>query len=105
MTKTAREMKREGRIVNVSSEGHRYTYKEGIRFDRLNDKEGYKTLAAYGQSKLANILHTNELARRLKEDGEEITANSLHPGAIVTNLFDRFGVFKGNLGGFKSIFK
>lgn len=40
-----------------------------------------------------------------QEDGEEITANSLHPGAIVTNLFDRFGVFKGNLGGFKSIFK
>ncbi|CAI9771921.1 unnamed protein product [Fraxinus pennsylvanica] len=95
MKKTAREMKIEGRIVNVSSEAHRWTYKEGIRFNRLNDEKGYKTCAAYGQSKLANVLHANELARRLKEDGEEITANSLHPGAITTNLFRNSGVFKG----------
>ncbi|THG16598.1 hypothetical protein TEA_014461 [Camellia sinensis var. sinensis] len=47
----------------------------------------YSSARAYGQSKLANILHANELARRLKEDGAEITANSLHPGAITTNLY------------------
>ncbi|KAK9293248.1 hypothetical protein L1049_021239 [Liquidambar formosana] len=87
MKKTARESRREGRIVNVSSEGHRHAYREGIRFDRINDQSGYRGLAAYGQSKLANVLHANELAKRLKEDGVEITANSLHPGAIVTNIF------------------
>ncbi|GFP91362.1 short-chain dehydrogenase tic 32 chloroplastic [Phtheirospermum japonicum] len=95
MKKTARETKREGRIVNVSSEAHRYSYKEGIRFDRINDREGYSRRAAYGQSKLANVLHANELARRLKEDGADVTSNSLHPGVIVTNLFRHLGVFEG----------
>ncbi|KAF7051801.1 hypothetical protein CFC21_060000 [Triticum aestivum] len=84
MKKTSRESNVEGRIVNVSSEGHRFAYKEGIRFAKLNDEED--TIAAYGQSKLANILHANELARRFKEEGVNITANSLHPGAIITNL-------------------
>ncbi|PON62890.1 Short-chain dehydrogenase/reductase [Parasponia andersonii] len=46
----------------------------------------YSSMYAYGQSKLANILHTSELARRLKAQGVDITANSLHPGSIVTNL-------------------
>lgn len=87
MKKTARKSKREGRIVNVSSEAHRYSYREGIRFDKINDQKGYSSFGAYGQSKLANVLHANELTRRLKEDGENITANSLHPGIIATNLF------------------
>lgn len=77
----------EGRIINVSSEGHKLTYMEGIRFDRINDESGYVTYLAYGQSKLANILHANELSRRLEDEKVKITANSLHPGAIVTNLF------------------
>lgn len=38
MKKTARESKKEGRIINVSSEGHRYTYPEGIHFDKINDE-------------------------------------------------------------------
>ncbi|KAK6117639.1 hypothetical protein DH2020_048601 [Rehmannia glutinosa] len=95
MKKTARATKREGRIVNVSSEAHRLPYNEGIRFDKINDQQGYDRWGAYGQSKLANILHANELTRRLKEDGAEITANSLHPGIITTNLFRHFGVFEG----------
>uniref|UniRef100_A0A453GZA1 Uncharacterized protein n=1 Tax=Aegilops tauschii subsp. strangulata TaxID=200361 RepID=A0A453GZA1_AEGTS len=66
MKKTSHESNVEGRIVNVSSEGHRFAYKEGIRFAKLNDEEEYSTIAAYGQSKLANILHANELARRFK---------------------------------------
>ncbi|XWS48456.1 hypothetical protein CRYUN_Cryun13aG0078900 [Craigia yunnanensis] len=92
MKKTARASKREGRIINVSSVAHRYTYKGGMRFDNINDESGYSRFAAYGQSKLANILHANELARRLKEEGADITANSLHPGSIVTNLFRHMGV-------------
>lgn len=86
MKSTARESRKEGRIVNVSSMGHYYTYSEGIRFDKINDKSSFNTIYAYGQSKLANILHTNELAKHLKEEGVNITANSLHPGAIATNL-------------------
>ncbi|KAM7499678.1 hypothetical protein LguiA_024092 [Lonicera macranthoides] len=98
MKNTARQSKREGRIVNVSSEAHRFPYREGIRFDKINDRERYSSLSAYGQSKLANILHANELARRLKEEGEQITANSLHPGAITTNLFRHIGFVEGLVG-------
>nr|TKS01010.1 hypothetical protein D5086_0000174930 [Populus alba] len=86
MKKTALESDREGRIVILSSEAHRFTYSEGIRFDKINDESGYNSIWAYGQSKLANVLHANELTRRLKEEGVNITANSLHPGAIMTNL-------------------
>ncbi|WJX91571.1 Short-chain dehydrogenase TIC 32, chloroplastic [Trifolium repens] len=86
MKKTACESKKEGRIINVSSDGHNYTYPEGIVFDKINDESSYQRWKAYGQSKLANILHANELARHLKEDGVDITANSLHPGCIYTNI-------------------
>ncbi|KAF3948079.1 hypothetical protein CMV_025877 [Castanea mollissima] len=95
MKKTSRKSRKEGRIVNVSSEAHRFSYREGIRFDKLNDKSGYSSFAAYGQSKLSNVLHANELARTIKDDGVEITANSLHPGAIATNLFRQSNIMNG----------
>ncbi|KAK4571557.1 hypothetical protein RGQ29_030115 [Quercus rubra] len=96
MKKTSRKSRKEGRIVNVSSEAHRFSYREGIRFDKLNDKSGYSSFAAYGQSKLSNVLHANELARTIKQDdGMEITANSLHPGAIATNLFRQSNIMNG----------
>lgn len=95
MKKTALESNREGRIVNVSSEAHRFTYSEGIRFNKINNESGYSSLQAYGQSKLANILHANELARRLKEEGVQITANSLHPGSITTNLLRHHSLING----------
>ncbi|KAI4300134.1 hypothetical protein L6164_033545 [Bauhinia variegata] len=86
MKQTAKDSGIEGRIVNLSSIAHTYTYEEGIRFDKLNDQIGYSDKKAYGQSKLANILHANELSRRLKEEGVNITANSVHPGVIMTPL-------------------
>ncbi|XP_021820844.1 short-chain dehydrogenase TIC 32, chloroplastic-like [Prunus avium] len=86
MKSTSRESNTEGRIVNVSSLSHHYGYREGIRFDKLNDEPTYNRHCAYAQSKLANILHANELSRCLKEEGVEITANSVHPGAILTNI-------------------
>ncbi|KAH6803366.1 Rossmann-fold superfamily protein [Perilla frutescens var. frutescens] len=95
MKKTAKKSKREGRIVNVSSRRHKFSYTEGIRFDKINDESGYNSLSAYGQSKLANVLHTNELARHLKEEKVEITANSLHPGGIATNLFRHHSFVNG----------
>ncbi|XP_050378729.1 short-chain dehydrogenase TIC 32, chloroplastic-like isoform X7 [Argentina anserina] len=89
MKRTSRESSTEGRIVNVASLGHKFGYREGIRFDDINNESRHNKYRAYNQSKLANILHANELARRLKikqEEGVEITANSLHPGEICTNL-------------------
>ncbi|XP_040861379.1 short-chain dehydrogenase TIC 32, chloroplastic [Glycine max] len=96
LKKTASESKKEGRIIIVSSDGHQYTYPEGILFDKINDESSYQKWHAYGQSKLANILHANELTRLLKEDGADITANSLHPGVIVTNIFHYSSVLIGN---------
>ncbi|KAK7270477.1 hypothetical protein RIF29_23651 [Crotalaria pallida] len=95
MKKTARDSKKEGKIVNVSSVSHRFSYPEGIRFDKINDQSSYNNWHAYGQSKLANILHANELTRRLKQDGVDITANSLHPGGIFTNIFRHNAAVKG----------
>ncbi|XP_019444398.1 PREDICTED: short-chain dehydrogenase TIC 32, chloroplastic-like [Lupinus angustifolius] len=86
MKQTAKETGIEGRIINLSSIAHNFTYRNGIRFDKINDRKGYTTNRAYGQSKLANILHTNELSRRLQDEGVNITANSVHPGVIMTPL-------------------
>ncbi|KAF3665212.1 Short-chain dehydrogenase TIC 32, chloroplastic [Capsicum annuum] len=55
----------------------------------------YNGLSAYGQSKLANVLHANELAKHLKGEGMEITANSVHPGAIASNLFRQHSIISG----------
>uniref|UniRef100_A0A7N0U7A1 Uncharacterized protein n=1 Tax=Kalanchoe fedtschenkoi TaxID=63787 RepID=A0A7N0U7A1_KALFE len=95
MKNTARESNREGRVVIVASEAHRITYWKGIRFDRINDKSGYFGYFGYGQSKLANILHAKELGRRLKEEGADVTANALHPGTVLTNLFRHRAVLSG----------
>src|SRR5215203_1440131 len=78
------------RIVNVSSGEQR---NGTIDFDDLQAEKGYKTAKAYGQSKLANVLFTYELARRL--EGSGVSANRLHPGVVGTNLGS--GVF-GFLG-------
>lgn len=86
MKNTARTTGVEGRIVNLSSIAHVHTYNGGIRFERINDRSGYSDKRAYGQSKLANILHANELSRRLQEEGVNITVNSVHPGIIMTPL-------------------
>jgi len=71
------------RVVNVSSA---VAARAVLNFDDLMAAKKYDTLTAYGQSKLANILHANELSRRVS--GEGITANSLHPGAVSTALGD-----------------
>ncbi|XP_057438440.1 short-chain dehydrogenase TIC 32 A, chloroplastic-like [Lotus japonicus] len=86
MKQTAKTTGKEGRFLNLSSIAHNYTYRKGIRFHKINDRNGYSNKKAYGQSKLANILHTNELSRRMKEEGVNITANSVHPGVIMTPL-------------------
>ncbi|XVF08059.1 hypothetical protein REPUB_Repub06bG0193000 [Reevesia pubescens] len=87
MKNTAKASGIQGRIINLSSIAHNHCYKNGIRFDQIIDKDGYNDKRAYGQSKLANILHANELSHRLQEEGVNITVNSVHPGLIMTPLF------------------
>ncbi len=70
------------RIVNVSSAAHNGV---SLNFDDLQNREyGMAGYRAYGQSKLANLLFTYELARRLQ--GTRVTANALHPGAVGTGF-------------------
>ena len=69
------------RIVNVSSITH---FIGNIDFDNLNCERSFSRLGAYGTSKLANILFTRSLAKRLKRTN--VTVNSLHPGTITTEL-------------------
>ncbi|RUS76525.1 hypothetical protein EGW08_015718 [Elysia chlorotica] len=69
------------RIVIVSSLAHRAGV---INFEDLNSEKSYGRVSAYCQSKLANILHALELTKRL--EGTGVTANSLHPGAVDTEL-------------------
>ncbi|XP_050219818.1 short-chain dehydrogenase TIC 32 B, chloroplastic [Mercurialis annua] len=86
MKETARSSGIEGKIVNLSSIAHMHTYSGGIAFDNINNKKSYSDKRAYGQSKLANILHAKELTRRFQEEGVNITANAVHPGIIMTPL-------------------
>jgi NAD(P)-dependent dehydrogenase (short-subunit alcohol dehydrogenase family) len=75
------------RIVNVSSGAH---LSGRINFEDLMGEKHYRGMRAYGQSKLANVLFTNELARRL--EGTGVTANSLHPGTIRTGFARNNGI-------------
>lgn len=69
------------RIVNVASGAHKVG---NIHFEDINLEKGYNVIKAYSQSKLANVLFTRELARRLRDRG--ITVNCCHPGAVATNI-------------------
>jgi NAD(P)-dependent dehydrogenase (short-subunit alcohol dehydrogenase family) len=72
------------RVVSVSSTGHRFGV---IDFDDLNwERKPYSAWRAYGQSKLANLLFTAELQRRLTAAGSTVRATAAHPGYAATNL-------------------
>jgi retinol dehydrogenase-12 len=73
------------RIVNVASDAHKGV---SINFDDLQFKQKYSGWKAYQQSKLANILFTYELAKRI--EGTGVTANTLHPGFVLTNFLRVF---------------
>jgi retinol dehydrogenase 12 len=78
------------RIVNTASEVHRGAK---LAFDDLQSQRGYEGFGAYAKSKLANVLFTSQLARRLS--GRSVTANSLHPGVVAS----RFGLPREGQGG------
>ncbi|MDT5069805.1 MAG: hypothetical protein QOK02_5960 [Mycobacterium sp.] len=71
------------RVVTVSSVGHRFA-RNGIRFDDLQWDRDYSRVGAYGQAKLANLLFTYELQRRLA--GTQTIATAAHPGGSRTEL-------------------
>lgn len=71
----------QGRVINVSSNSH---YRGNIQLDDLQAKKVYNGFNAYAQSKLAIVLFTYELARRLKNTN--ITVNAIDPGSVATNF-------------------
>ncbi len=80
------------RIVTVSSQGHRFA-RHGIDFDDLQSERGYSRVGAYGQAKLANLMFTYELQRRLQnnrssraQNGTTTVALAAHPGGSRTEL-------------------
>jgi NAD(P)-dependent dehydrogenase (short-subunit alcohol dehydrogenase family) len=78
------------RVVNVASNAHQ---RGRITFDDLQREKGYLGYGVYAQSKLANILFTRELARRLAGSG--VTATCLHPGVVATGFgMNRPGLLK-----------
>jgi NAD(P)-dependent dehydrogenase (short-subunit alcohol dehydrogenase family) len=79
------------RIINVASNAHEHA---PLNLDDLNLEHFYFGFQAYGRSKLANILFTYELARRLKDS--PVTVNALHPGRVGTDIFKTdFSIFGG----------
>ena len=73
----------------LSSEGHRSAPVGAIEFDNLSGDKRYKPLAAYGQSKIADLLFAKELQRRFA--GTRKTAYAVHPGVVDTNLARNMG--------------
>lgn len=69
------------RVITVSSEAHRET---NLDFDDLQSERGYTGFQAYCRTKLANILFTRELAKRIR--AKSVTAHTVHPGVIATKL-------------------
>lgn len=80
------------RIVNVASRAH---FKGKINVQDLNSAESYSESGAYNQSKLANVLFTRELAKRL--EGSGVTVNAVHPGIVDTNIVRNTGFFTKTL--------
>jgi NAD(P)-dependent dehydrogenase (short-subunit alcohol dehydrogenase family) len=87
----------EARVVLVSSAAHKSAPRVGIDFDNLAGEKSYSPWAAYGRSKLANLLFAKELSRRF--EGTRRTANALHPGVIATNLTRNMGAAVGVIWG------
>lgn len=73
-------------IINTASIAHRFI--KDMKWDDLQQKASFNVSDAYTQSKLANILHARELARRVASDG--IRVNAVHPGFVQSN-FDSHG--------------
>jgi len=76
------------KIITVSSNAHKFAR---VNLDDLEGKKSWNSTKAYAQSKLANVLFTRSLAKLL--NGTGVTAFSMHPGFVATNLFSKFPGF------------
>ncbi|MEZ5565297.1 MAG: SDR family oxidoreductase [Gammaproteobacteria bacterium] len=76
----------------MSSSGYQWAPESGIEFDNLSGERDYDPNKMYGQSKLANHLYARQLAKNMT--GTSVTANSVHPGIIMTNLGRSFPEWK-----------
>ena len=103
LIRTAAASGREGRVVNMSSHLHHFTYRvrqgtikpsRGIDFTNLNDSFGYTAVNSYGQSKLANVLHAWSLAERLTTNGSPVRSMAVTPGMTELEV-DRYLDFPG----------
>ncbi len=88
------------RIINVTSVGH-HAARRGMRFDDLQSERHYEAMEAYCRSKLANVLFTRELAKRLDADAnarpDAVTVNAVHPGPVRSS-FGMDGDLRGFMG-------
>ncbi len=87
------------RVVNTASDAHKGAK---LDFDDLQSAKGYRGFKVYARSKLANILYTRELARRLAGTG--VTSNCLHPGFVATRFGDESGGLFSHVVHFAKIF-
>ncbi|KAF9177027.1 hypothetical protein BGZ51_009282 [Haplosporangium sp. Z 767] len=74
------------RIVNVSSIGYEMSVPGGINLDRINDPTEGDPPSRYGRSKLALMLFTKNLARRLSQENASVYVNAIHPGVVDTDM-------------------
>ncbi|TKA66155.1 hypothetical protein B0A55_08566 [Friedmanniomyces simplex] len=85
LLKTAERPDADVRVINVTSKGHMFAPAPGIIYDQAA-LEKQKSLTRYGHSKLANILHARELQHRCPS----ITATAVHPGVIITDIYNTY---------------
>lgn len=78
-----------GRIITVASQAERFGR---IDFDDLSWERGYRPSRAYARAKLANILFTGELQRRLTASGSAVLAQTAHPGLVATDIYSESGI-------------
>lgn len=94
LLRTAEESNSDVRIVNLSSEGHEFArFSKGVIYDQ-SKASSYGTWTRYGSAKLANILHV----RGLQKHYPQITATSVHPGVVGTDLFNSFKESNATIG-------
>jgi NAD(P)-dependent dehydrogenase (short-subunit alcohol dehydrogenase family) len=79
---------RKARVVSVASEAHR---NGKLNFDDPMGEKGWSAWSSYGTSKLANIVWTRELSKRLV--GKNVTANCLHPGFVASDFLSKGGIW------------
>ncbi|MFS7971723.1 putative very-long-chain 3-oxoacyl-CoA reductase [Helianthus anomalus] len=98
MIETAKQTGVEGRIVNVSSVIHGWVKKDHFSFNGMLQPKYYNATRAYAQSKLANIMHANQLAKQLKAMNANVTINAVHPGIVKTGIIrDHKGVITDSI--------